>query len=66
MIYNQWILIWLKNAQSETRGQNIFKRKKTVAVSRREDATIAMSKNITQMNIESQRNHNKLLEWKKD
>ena len=43
----------LKDVQSETRGQNVFKRKKTVAVSRRKDATIVMSKNTMQMNVES-------------
>ena len=66
MIYNWWILTWFKDAQSETKNQNIFKRKKTVAVLRRENATIVMLKNITQMNVESQRDHNKLLEQKKD
>ena len=58
--------MWFKNAQSKTRDQNIFKRKKTVAVLRREDATIVMSKNTMWMNIESQRNYNKLLEWTED
>ena len=37
-----------------------------IVVSRRENATIATLKNITQMNVESQENCNKLLKWKRN
>ena len=56
--------MWLKDVQSREKNQNIFKRRKTVAVSRRENAIIVILKNITQMNVESQENHNKLLKQK--
>ena len=42
-----------KDTQSETKSQNVFKRKKIIAVLRREDAIIVMSKNTTQINVES-------------
>ena len=66
MIYNQWILIWFNNAQSETKSQNVFKRKRTVAVLERENVTIATLRVTTQTNVESQRDCNKLLEQEKD
>ena len=66
MIYNQWILTQLNNAQSKTKSQNVFKRKKTVAVSERKNAIIIILKSTMWTNVESQRDYNKLLEWKKD
>ena len=58
--------MWLRDAQSEKKSQNVFKRKKTVAVSRRENATIVTLKNTMQINVESQENHNKLLKWRRN
>ena len=37
-----------------------------IAMSKKRDATIVTSKNTTQTNVESQRNHNKLLKWERN
>ena len=66
MIYNQWILTQFRDAQSEKKSQNVFKRKKTVAASRKRNATIATLKSTMQMNVRSQEDCNKLLEWKEN
>ena len=66
MIYNQWILTQSKDTQSKTKSQNIFKRKRTVTVSERENATIVTLRVTMQMNVESQRDCNRLLKQRKD
>ena len=45
--------MWLNDAQSETKDQNVFKRKKTVTVSERENATIATSRVTIWMTVEN-------------
>ena len=58
--------MWLNDTQSKTKNQNISDRRKTVTVLERENATIVTSRITIQMNVKSQRNHNKLLKWEKD
>ena len=45
--------MWLNDTQSETKNQNVSNRRRTVAVSERENATIATSRVTIQINIES-------------
>ena len=66
MIYNQWILTQLRDTQKEKKNQNVFRRKKMIAVSERENATIVTLRITMWTNVESQRNHNKLLKQEKD
>ena len=48
------------------KSQNVFKRKKIVVILERENAIIIILKNTIQTNVESQRNHNRLLEQKEN
>ena len=55
-----------RDVQVRRKNQDIFKRKETVAASRKRNATTVTSKDTTQINVESQEDHNKLLRQKRN